>query len=48
MAKQLSKQIKSPDVSIASKQIADMARLSSENRILLMIFDMADKIRNNI
>ena len=50
MAKQLSKQIKSPDVSIASKQIADMAKIISEQIETPdeVISDMADKISEQI
>ena len=50
MAKQLSKQIKSPDVSIASKQISDMARIISEQIETPdeVITEMADKISEQI
>ena len=50
MAKQLSKQIKSPDVSIASKQISDMAKIISEQIETPdeVITEMADKISEQI
>ena len=50
MAKQLSKQIKSPDVSIASKQISDMAKIISEQIVTPddVITEMADKISEQI
>ena len=50
MAMQLSEQIKSPDVSIASKQISDMARIISEQIVTPdeVITEMANKISEQI